>query len=199
MQAEKYKAEDEAARLKVDAKNSLENYAYNMRNTIRDEKIASKLEGDDKEKIEKKVQEVCGMRTECGCPSWWHLGCCCCKQPANSGRYTHGRNSLQQLCCDVGVPKLWMAKSCADVASWSCLCLQVIDWLEANQLAEVEEFEHQQKELEGVCNPIIQKSECQRCAPGSVHALAAADDSPSAFHTTSPAFSAPIGLDMTMF
>lgn len=57
-QAEKYKAEDEAARLKVDAKNSLENYAYNMRNTIRDEKIASKLEGDDKEKIEKKVQEV---------------------------------------------------------------------------------------------------------------------------------------------
>lgn len=58
LQAEKYKAEDEAARLKVDAKNSLENYAYNMRNTIRDEKIASKLEGDDKEKIEKKVQEV---------------------------------------------------------------------------------------------------------------------------------------------
>jgi L1 cell adhesion molecule like protein len=62
-QAEKYKAEDEAARLKVDAKNSLENYAYNMRNTIRDEKIASKLEGDDKEKIEKKVQEVGDMRT----------------------------------------------------------------------------------------------------------------------------------------
>lgn len=27
--------------------------------------------------------------------------------------------------------------------------------LENNQLAEVEEFEHQQKELEGVCNPII--------------------------------------------
>lgn len=42
--------------------------------------------------------------------------------------------------------------------------LQVIDWLEANQLAEVEEFEHQQKELESVCNPIIQKSECLGCA-----------------------------------
>lgn len=42
----------------MDAKNSLENYAYNMRNTIRDEKIASKLEPADKEKIEKKVQEV---------------------------------------------------------------------------------------------------------------------------------------------
>lgn len=58
LQAEKYKAEDEAARNKVDAKNSLENYAYNMRNTIRDEKVASKLEADDKEKIDKKVQEV---------------------------------------------------------------------------------------------------------------------------------------------
>jgi L1 cell adhesion molecule like protein len=34
-QAEKYKAEDEASRSKVEAKNSLENYAYNMRNTIR--------------------------------------------------------------------------------------------------------------------------------------------------------------------
>lgn len=57
-QAEKYKAEDEAARAKVEAKNGLENYAYNMRNTIRDDKVASKLEADDKEKIEKKVQEV---------------------------------------------------------------------------------------------------------------------------------------------
>lgn len=34
---------------------------------------------------------------------------------------------------------------------------EVIDWLDNNQLAEVEEFEHQQKELEGVCNPIISK------------------------------------------
>lgn len=58
LQAEKYKAEDEAARAKVEAKNSLENYAYNMRNTIRDDKIASKLEPSDKEAIEKKVQEV---------------------------------------------------------------------------------------------------------------------------------------------
>eukprot|EP00879_Flechtneria_rotunda_P000338 GHRR01000429.1.p1 GENE.GHRR01000429.1~~GHRR01000429.1.p1 ORF type:complete len:655 (+),score=227.08 GHRR01000429.1:137-2101(+) len=89
-EAEKYKAEDEAARQKVEAKNGLENYAYNMRNTIKDDKVASKLEADDKEKIEKKVQEV-------------------------------------------------------------------IEWLEANQLAEVEEFEHQQKELEAVCNPIISK------------------------------------------
>uniref|UniRef100_A0A453FWH8 Heat shock protein 70 n=2 Tax=Aegilops tauschii TaxID=37682 RepID=A0A453FWH8_AEGTS len=34
------------------AKNALENYAYNMRNTIKDDKIASKLPAADKKKIE---------------------------------------------------------------------------------------------------------------------------------------------------
>merc|ERR1719174_2844208 len=32
---------------------------------------------------------------------------------------------------------------------------ETISWLDANQAAEKDEFEHQQKELEGVCNPII--------------------------------------------
>ncbi|KAA0869507.1 hypothetical protein EYC94_26250 [Enterobacter hormaechei] len=36
----------------MDAKNALENYAYNMRNTIKDEKIASKQSPEDKKKIE---------------------------------------------------------------------------------------------------------------------------------------------------
>jgi len=36
-------------------------------------------------------------------------------------------------------------------------CDEAIKWLDANQLAEVEEFSAQQKEVEGVCNPIITK------------------------------------------
>uniref|UniRef100_A0A146LE38 Heat shock protein cognate 4 n=2 Tax=Lygus hesperus TaxID=30085 RepID=A0A146LE38_LYGHE len=36
-------------------------------------------------------------------------------------------------------------------------CNEVIAWLDANQLAEKEEYEHKQKELEGICNPIITK------------------------------------------
>jgi len=36
-------------------------------------------------------------------------------------------------------------------------CKEVISWLDSNQLAEQEEFEHKQKELEGICNPIITK------------------------------------------
>ncbi|RRT69358.1 hypothetical protein B296_00016960 [Ensete ventricosum] len=57
-EAEKYKAEDEEHQKKIEAKNALENYAYNMRNTIRDEKIAAKLPSEDKKKIEDAVEQA---------------------------------------------------------------------------------------------------------------------------------------------
>lgn len=37
--AEKYKSEDDAQKKKIDARNSLEQYAYSMKNTLRDEKV----------------------------------------------------------------------------------------------------------------------------------------------------------------
>jgi heat shock protein 1/8 len=89
-EAERYKQEDEEVKKKVEAKNALENYSYNMRNTVRDEKIAGKLDPADKEKIEKAVSEA-------------------------------------------------------------------IEWLDRNQLAEVDELEDKMKELEGICGPIIAK------------------------------------------
>uniref|UniRef100_A0A667X4P5 Heat shock protein family A (Hsp70) member 2 n=1 Tax=Myripristis murdjan TaxID=586833 RepID=A0A667X4P5_9TELE len=36
-------------------------------------------------------------------------------------------------------------------------CEETIAWVESNQLADKEEYQHQQKELEKVCNPIITK------------------------------------------
>jgi len=36
-------------------------------------------------------------------------------------------------------------------------CNEIIKWLDANQLADKEEFEHKQKEIEKVCNPIVTK------------------------------------------
>merc|ERR1712017_50294 len=75
---------------KVEAKNGLENYCFTMRNTLQEEKLKEKFEGDDKDKIEKAVQEA-------------------------------------------------------------------LDWLDKNQLAEKDEFEAKQKELEGVVNPIMMK------------------------------------------
>jgi heat shock protein 1/8 len=54
--AEKYKSEDEDHKKKIESKNGLENYAYNMRNTIKDDKIASNLDPADKKKIEDAVE-----------------------------------------------------------------------------------------------------------------------------------------------
>ena len=36
-------------------------------------------------------------------------------------------------------------------------CKEVIDWIDQNQAAEKEEYEAKQKELEGICNPIVTK------------------------------------------
>ncbi|XP_028789727.1 heat shock 70 kDa protein-like [Neltuma alba] len=89
-EAEKYKSEDEQVKKKVEAKNSLENYAYSMRNTIKDDKVGGRLDPSDKQKIEKAIDET-------------------------------------------------------------------MEWLDRNQLAEVDELEDKLKELEGLCNPIIAK------------------------------------------
>ncbi|XP_029477234.2 heat shock 70 kDa protein-like [Oncorhynchus nerka] len=88
--ADKYKAEDDAQREKIAAKNGLESYTFNMKSSVEDPNLAGKINEDDKKKVVEK-------------------------------------------------------------------CNQTISWLENNQMAEKEEFEYQQKELERVCNPIVSK------------------------------------------
>ncbi|OZJ06343.1 Heat shock protein HSS1 [Bifiguratus adelaidae] len=56
--AEKYKAEDEAAAARISAKNGLESYTYNLRNTTQDEKVAGKLEEADKQKLNAAIDEA---------------------------------------------------------------------------------------------------------------------------------------------
>lgn len=89
-EAEHYKAEDEANRERVVAKNALESYAYSIKQTVEDDKMKGKLAEQDRVRVMEKCQEV-------------------------------------------------------------------ISWLDRNQMAEKEEFEHKQKELEKLCNPIITK------------------------------------------
>lgn len=89
-EADKYKADDDKHKERVEAKNGLENYAYTIKNTVRDEKIASKLSAEDKAAIEKAAEDT-------------------------------------------------------------------IHWLERNQTAEKDEYEHKRQELENICNPIITK------------------------------------------
>jgi len=88
--AEKYKKEDELQKERISAKNSLESYCFNMKQTIEDEKMAAKINADDKKKI-------------------------------------------------VGA------------------CEETLAWLDSNQTAEKDEFEHKQKDIEKICSPIVAK------------------------------------------
>eukprot|EP00998_Keelungia_sp_KM082_P000615 NODE_1070_length_1484_cov_227.926308_g1059_i0.p2 GENE.NODE_1070_length_1484_cov_227.926308_g1059_i0~~NODE_1070_length_1484_cov_227.926308_g1059_i0.p2 ORF type:complete len:465 (+),score=171.36 NODE_1070_length_1484_cov_227.926308_g1059_i0:131-1396(+) len=88
--AQKYADDDAQQRERIEAKNGLENYAYSMKNTVNDEKVADKIEAEDKQKILDAVEDA-------------------------------------------------------------------IKWLDSNQEGNKDEYEDRQKELEGVCNPIIQK------------------------------------------
>ncbi|KAJ2373281.1 Hsp70 chaperone, partial [Coemansia sp. RSA 2611] len=56
--AEKYKAEDEAVAARVAARNGLESYAYQLKNTLDDAKIADQLPADDKERLSTAVKET---------------------------------------------------------------------------------------------------------------------------------------------
>tara|TARA_B110000285_G_scaffold226504_1_gene286383 strand:+ start:795 stop:2747 length:1953 start_codon:yes stop_codon:yes gene_type:complete len=50
-EAEKYKAEDDANRARVEAKNALENYIFQVKTFVNDEKIADKISSEDKTTI----------------------------------------------------------------------------------------------------------------------------------------------------
>ncbi|KAL6597144.1 hsp71-like protein [Neocallimastix sp. 'constans'] len=56
--AEKFKEEDAKVAERVAAKNGLESYAYQLRNTIQDEKIASHIDTGDKEKLNRAIDET---------------------------------------------------------------------------------------------------------------------------------------------
>ncbi|KAI3987953.1 hypothetical protein MKX01_021067 [Papaver californicum] len=58
-EAEEFAEEDKKVKEKIDARNGLETYIYNMKNQIGDkDKLAEKLESEEKEKIEAAVKEA---------------------------------------------------------------------------------------------------------------------------------------------
>merc|ERR1711937_442767 len=56
--AEKYKAEDEKEKERVEAKNSLENLSYSIRNTMKDDKTSGNLSSEDKKIVEDAVAKT---------------------------------------------------------------------------------------------------------------------------------------------
>ncbi|XP_058204741.1 heat shock 70 kDa protein 1-like [Rhododendron vialii] len=57
-EAAKYKSEDEEHKKKNEAKNALENYAYNMRNSLNNEKNGAKIPQANKKKIEAALEQA---------------------------------------------------------------------------------------------------------------------------------------------
>lgn len=57
-EAEKYSAEDQKNKERIEAKNNLENYLYSVRNSMNDQKIADKLEEGEKQKINTIVEDT---------------------------------------------------------------------------------------------------------------------------------------------
>ena len=50
--------QDEANKVKIEAKNGLENYCFNLRNSMDDPNLKDKFEVDDKQKIEDAVKDA---------------------------------------------------------------------------------------------------------------------------------------------
>ena len=71
------------------------------------------------------------------------------------------KNSLESYCFNMKSTledeKLKDKLSESDKDAIEKKCDEIIKWLDANQLAEEEEFKDKQKEVESVCNPIITK------------------------------------------
>jgi L1 cell adhesion molecule like protein len=71
------------------------------------------------------------------------------------------KNGLESYCFNMKTTiedeKLKDKISAEDKETITKKCDEIMKWLDANQLAEKEEFEEKQKELEGVCNPIVTK------------------------------------------
>ncbi|VAI42018.1 unnamed protein product [Triticum turgidum subsp. durum] len=58
-EAEEFAEEDKKVKERIDARNQLETYVYNMKNTVGDkDKLADKLESEEKEKVEEALKEA---------------------------------------------------------------------------------------------------------------------------------------------
>jgi L1 cell adhesion molecule like protein len=57
-EAERYKSQDEANKARVEAKNALENYAFQVRNSVNDEKLAGQISEENKKIITDAVSKT---------------------------------------------------------------------------------------------------------------------------------------------
>merc|ERR1719461_1428562 len=93
-EAERFKADDEAAKEKVQAKNELESYAYQMKQTLDDEKLKDKISDEDRKKINDKCEEAI---------SWLDTN-----QTAEKEEFADKKKELESVCMPI-MTKLYQA------------------------------------------------------------------------------------------
>jgi len=57
-EAEKYKAEDDANKNRIEAKNGLENYCYSLKSSVGSDEVKDKIPDDDKKALESAIEET---------------------------------------------------------------------------------------------------------------------------------------------
>jgi heat shock protein 1/8 len=85
--AEKYKKEDDIQRDRITAKNSLESYCFNMKTSINDDQVSSKLSSEDKSKINDTVDAAL---------KWMEAN-----QLAEKAEFEHKLKEIEQICSPI--------------------------------------------------------------------------------------------------
>jgi L1 cell adhesion molecule like protein len=57
-EAERYKAEDDANKNRIEAKNGLENYCYSLKSSISSDEVQGKIPADDKQALETAIEDT---------------------------------------------------------------------------------------------------------------------------------------------
>jgi L1 cell adhesion molecule like protein len=93
-EAEKYKAEDDAQKDRIAAKNGLESYAFNMKQTVEDEKLKDKISESDRKTIVDKCDEMI---------SWLDRN-----QTAEKDEFESRQKELEKVCAPI-ITKLYQS------------------------------------------------------------------------------------------
>ena len=100
-EAERYKAEDDAQKDRIGAKNALESYAFNMKQTVEDDKLKDKISEEDQKKIVEKCDEMIH----------WLDG----NQSAEKEEFESRQKELEKVCSPI-ITKLYQAAGGAGAA-----------------------------------------------------------------------------------
>ena len=164
--AEQFNSEEKAHKLRIEAKNGLENYCYSLRNSMQEGELKEKFTAEDKEALEKGIKDTLDWldKNQLGEKDEFEAKQKDLEAIANPilviiHKRIECRNSLENYCNSVrksmledslNMNMLTEVRESADRH-----IRETLKWLEEKQMARQEELERKQKELESVISPLM--------------------------------------------